>query len=164
MGSDDLAIVLAWRNHPEVRRHMFHPDEIPLGEHQRWFERESADPRVHLLVLEVDGIARGFAKLRDSGQRVADWGFYVAPDAQRGTGRLLGRETLAHAFIELRLHKVCGQVLARNERSLRFHEHQGFAREGVLRQQHFDGQAYQDVVCFGLLASEWRQFADGIQK
>jgi len=31
----------------------------------------------------------------------------------------------------------------------------GFQREGVLRQQHFDGQQYHDVVCFGLLANEW---------
>jgi UDP-4-amino-4,6-dideoxy-N-acetyl-beta-L-altrosamine N-acetyltransferase len=53
------------------------------------------------------------------------------------------------------LHKLCGQALAFNERSIRFHQNLGFRREGVLRQQHFDGEQYHDVVCFGLLASEW---------
>jgi RimJ/RimL family protein N-acetyltransferase len=70
-------------------------------------------------------------------------------------GRALGNATLHYGFIELGLHKICGQALDFNERSIRFHERLGFKQEGVLQDQHYDGQNYHAVVCFGLLAEEW---------
>lgn len=156
MTDDDLERVLGWRNHPEVRRYMYTQHEIGLDEHRRWFERAAQDPARHLLVFEGDGVPRGFVNLHlIASGGVADWGFYVAPDAPRGTGRLLGRTALQYAFAQAGLHKVCGQALAYNDRSIRFHLNQGFRQEGLLREQHFDGQRYHDVVCFGLLASEW---------
>jgi len=155
MAHDDLARVLAWRNHPEVRRYMYTCHEIGMEEHARWFERASQDARKHLLIFEQGGQPLGFVNIGLSAETVADWGFYIAPEAPRGSGRALGRAALAHAFGELGLHKVCGQALAFNERSVRFHLSLGFREEGRLRDQHFDGRDYHDVVCFGLLAHEW---------
>ena len=152
----DLENVLAWRNHPDVRRYMYTQHEIAEDEHRRWFERAAQDPDRHLLVFEVAGVAQGFVNFhRVAAGGVADWGFYLAPDVPRGTGHLLGRTALNYAFAEIGLHKVCGQAPAYNERSIRFHHKLGFSREGVLRDQHFDGQCYHDVVCFGLIAAEW---------
>ena len=153
---DDLAMILAWRNHPDVRRHMFNSDAIAPTEHHEWFERASRDPGKHLLVFEADGLPRGFVQFsRSGGDPVADWGFYAAPGAPAGTGRLLGRAALEYAFGHLGLHKVCGQVLAGNERSISLHRALGFRQEGLLREQHYDGTTYHDVLCFGLLQSEW---------
>jgi UDP-4-amino-4,6-dideoxy-N-acetyl-beta-L-altrosamine N-acetyltransferase len=153
----DLACVLAWRNHPDVRRYMYTQQEITMEQHCQWFERASQDSRRHLLVFESDGQPLGFANFGVAAcGRVADWGFYAAPDAPRGTGRRLAQAALDHAFGPLGLHKVCGQVLAYNERSLRFHGAAGFKQEGILRDQHFDGERYHDVVCFGLLHHEWQ--------
>ena len=87
---------------------------------------------------------------------MADWGFYAAPDAPKGTGRQLGKAVQYYVFVQAGLHKLCGQALVYNERSIRFHQSLGFQQEGILREQHFDGQNYHDVVCFGLLASEWQ--------
>ena len=87
---------------------------------------------------------------------IADWGFYAAPDAPKGTGRKLGASALTYAFARLELHKVCGQALDFNERSIHFHLRLGFQQEGVLREQHFDGEQYHGIVCFGLLATEWQ--------
>lgn len=158
MGERDLEQVLAWRNHPEVRRYMYTQHEISLAEHTRWFNKASQDQSRHLLVFEVSGCPRGFASIHqiDVGG-AADWGFYVAPEAPKGTGSALGRAVMQYAFETTGLHKLCGQALAFNDRSIRFHLRMGFQREGVLRQQHFDGQQYHDVICFGLLSSEWRQ-------
>ncbi len=153
----DLARVLAWRNHLEVRRFMYTQHEITLNEHQRWFEGALQDPRKHLLIFEFSGKPLGFvnfSELACSG--VADWGFYAAPEAPKGSGRLLGHAALDHAFTQLKLHKVCGQALAHNERSIRFHQTLGFQQEGTLRDQHFDGEQYRHVFCFGLLSNEWR--------
>lgn len=156
MVAADLERVLAWRNHPDVRRFMYTQHEISLGEHTRWFEKACKNPKRHLLVYENASTPLGFINLHQFAPGgIADWGFYAAPDAPKGTGYLLGQAALQYAFIDLGLHKLCGQALAYNDRSVRFHQNLGFQQEGLLRQQHFDGQHYHDVVCFGLLASEW---------
>jgi UDP-4-amino-4,6-dideoxy-N-acetyl-beta-L-altrosamine N-acetyltransferase len=153
----DLERVLAWRNHPDVRRYMYTQHEITLDEHQRWFERALLEPKKHLLVFEMNHQPLGFVNFNETENGgIADWGFYAAPDAPKGTGRQLGHAALNHAFAQLKLHKVCGQALAYNERSIQFHQSQGFQQEGTLRDQHFDGERYHNVTCFGLLCHEWQ--------
>ena len=153
----DLEQVLAWRNSPDVCRYMYTQHAISLAEHTSWFERASQEPKRHLLIFEQDGLAQGFINLHEiAAGGIADWGFYTAPNTPKGTGRRLGTCALNYAFIQLGLHKICGQVLAYNERSIQFHIRLGFQQEGILRDQHNDGEQYHDIVCFGLLASEWQ--------
>lgn len=156
MEQRDLLAVLAWRNHPDIRRHMLTRHEISLGEHTAWFERASKDQFRCLLIVEEADTPLGFvhfSNVKPGG--VGEWGFYVRPDAPRGSGRKLGHAALSHAFGPLKLHKVSGQVLTQNEASLRFHENLGFTREGVLRQPALITGQYHDMVCFGLLREEW---------
>lgn len=153
----DLELVLTWRNHPDVRRYMYTQHEITLDEHQRWFERTLPNPKKNLLIFEVNHQPLGFVNFNETGNgRIADWGFYAAPDAPKGSGRQLGRAALNHAFTQLKLHKICGQALAYNERSIQFHQSLGFQQEGILRDQHFDGEQYHHVICFGLIGHEWQ--------
>lgn len=156
MTAGDLKMVWAWRNHLEVRRYMYTDHEIPWEEHCAWFERASTDPLRQLLIYELKGQGAGFVSFteRTSGG-IAEWGFYLAPNSPKGMGRTLGRAALDHAFRVLKLHKVCGQALGFNERSIRFHIGMGFVQEGVLRKQHFDGEVYHDIYHFGLLSGEW---------
>ena len=156
MASADLPAVLQWRNHPEVRRYMFTQHEISADEHRQWFEAASRDAKRHLLIYECAGDALGFVSLRvNAHPNVADWGFYVAPQASGGTGRALGRCALDHAFGALALHKVCGRAIEFNLRSIEFHQALGFKHEGLLREQHRQGDRYHAVLCFGLLGREW---------
>lgn len=158
MLASDLERVLAWRNHPSVRRYMYTQHEITLEEHSRWFERATQDRSRHLLIFEKDTVPLGFINIHQIATgRIADWGFYAAPDAPKGTGLQLGQAALRYSFRDVGFHKLCGQALGYNEKSIRFHLRLGFTQEGILRQQHFDGQHYQDVVCFGLLANEWQK-------
>jgi len=155
----DLELVLAWRNHPEVRRYMYTQHEITLDEHQRWFEHASTDLKKHLLIFEMNQPPKpmGFVNFNETGNGgIADWGFYVAPEAPKRSGRQLGRAALNYAFAQLKLHKVCGQALAYNERSIQFHQSLGFQQEGMLHDQHFDGERYHHVIYFGLLSHEWQ--------
>lgn len=157
MAPADLTLVLAWRNHPDVRRYMYSQHEITPAEHQHWFERSMPDPRKHLLIFEVDHQPVGFVNFNEIGAgRIADWGFYAAPRAPRGSGQQLVRAALDHAFVQLRLHKVNGQALTYNERSIQLHLSLGFQQEGILRDQHFDGERFHHVVCFGLIQHEWQ--------
>lgn len=157
MTKADLDLILQWRNHPEIRRHMYTTHEITREEHALWYSRASVDPRKHLLIYEKNTNPLGFVgitMLNDG--RIAEWGFYASPNAMKGTGKDLGDAALSYAFNTLQIYKLCGQALASNERSIRFHERLGFQREGRLRHQHFDGSTYIDVICFGLMHTEFQ--------
>jgi len=158
LAEPDLPLVRAWRNHPSVRQHMFSTHAIAEAEHQQWFARQQADPTRRLWLFLRGGQPMGFVHLSGVAPGgVAEWGFYAAPGAPKGTGRALGQAALARAFGTEHLHKVCGQVLATNAASLAFHRRLGFTEEGVLRQQHrsADGAHYHDIHCFGLLRADW---------
>lgn len=164
MIEDDLPMVLAWRNHPEVRRFMFTQHEISLEEHAQWFMRAAQDNARRLLIVQEQGSPIGyvqFSNVEPGG--VADWGFYARPDSAKGTGNKLGESVLDHAFGQLKLHKVCGQAIDTNQASIRFHERLGFKREAVLRDQKRINDQYQALICFGLLAHEWQSHTPGTQ-
>jgi UDP-4-amino-4,6-dideoxy-N-acetyl-beta-L-altrosamine N-acetyltransferase len=157
MDRQDLPQVLAWRNRPEIRRHMLTQHEITLEEHTRWFESASKDPARHLLIAETTEGPLGFVQFTGGTPGgVCDWGFYAAPGAWPGTGSRLGTAALDFAFGELAVHKVCGQALAGNAASTRMHLKLGFREEGILRQQRRVGNTYLDLICFGLLRDEWQ--------
>jgi UDP-4-amino-4,6-dideoxy-N-acetyl-beta-L-altrosamine N-acetyltransferase len=156
MSHQDLRVVLEWRNHENVRRYMYTQHEIRMEEHSEWFARASVDPKRHLLIFEKNSQPLGFVNISEiASGGIAEWGFYTAPDAPQGTGSALGRVTLDYAFLSLGLHKICGQAIELNERSIQFHLKLGFLNEGVLQKHHFDGKLYHNVWCFGLLSEFW---------
>ena len=167
MSAADLESVLQLRNHAEIRRYMLTQNEISIEEHMFWFDRASQNPGLELLVFELNKICCGFVQFKETNYLgVVDWGFYAAPDAPRGTGRKLGLAALNHAFKKESLHKICGQALHWNQPSIEFHKSLGFAQEGVLRAQHFDGATCHDLICFGMLKREWvaKKSLEGINK
>lgn len=154
---EDLALILSWRNHPEVRRFMLSQHEIALPEHISWFERASKDPAQHVLLV-AERAPVGYVHFRhDRENGVADWGFYAAPGSPKGTGRKLGQAALRYAFATAGIRKVCGQVIDFNVASIGFHLAMGFSLEGILRQQRLIQGKPCDLHCFGLLAEDWRQ-------
>lgn len=153
-------MLLDWRNTEQVRRYMYSSHRIAEHEHQAWFRSLCDDANRHAMIFELDGVPSGFVNFGSVVPgRVANWGFYAAPAAPRGTGRMLGRSALSYAFADLKLHKVCGEALDFNEASRRLHLSLGFRQEGVLIQQHFDGVKYHDVIRFGIIAAEWSAMA-----
>jgi UDP-4-amino-4,6-dideoxy-N-acetyl-beta-L-altrosamine N-acetyltransferase len=153
----DLPMLLEWRNHPDIRQFMFTTHLIESSEHNRWFETANQDKSRRLLIVMESENPLGFvqfSKVEAGG--VADWGFYVRPNSPRGKGKLVGIAALNHAFINLKLHKVCGQAIASNNLSIKFHQRLGFQLEGLLRDQYFNDDKYQNIYCFGLIIDEWK--------
>lgn len=152
----DLECVLAWRNHPDVRRFMLTQHEIELSEHRAWFDRVSKDEKYALLVIEENKQAVGCVIFTGAQTKAtADWSFYTAPSSRPGTGKRICAAGLDFAFKELGVHKVAGQVLDFNIASIRVHQHLGFIQEGVLREHCFIDGASRDLICFGILSGEW---------
>ena len=157
MTPDDLEMVFVWRNHPEITQYMLTQHNISLEEHKQWYARASQSPSKHLLVYELEGTPMGFVSFTgNSIDRVADWGFYSAPNAPKGTGLKLGRAALNYAFDVIALHKVYGQVVASNHASIKMHLKLGFREQGVLREEQKVSDDYVRLVCFGILHNEWR--------
>lgn len=156
MNERDLDQILEWRNHPNISQYMYSTHNITPQEHKSWFENVKRDKKKSLLIYEQNYKAMGFVSIaRSRSEDVADWGFYVAPDALPGTGRKLGIQALRYSFTELCLHKICGQALDYNKRSINFHRSLNFSEEGRLREHHYNGNKFHDVIYFGLLKREW---------
>lgn len=156
----ELELILPWRNAPAVRRAMYSHHEISLDEHRAWFARLQQDrSRRWYLYRDAADVPQGvvyFTEI-DPVQATAFWGFYARPEAPSGTGLRILVDALDVAFGELGLHKLNGEVLADNERSIHLHTKVGFIEEGRFRQQHFDGETRIDVVRLSLLAGEWAE-------
>lgn len=157
----DLDMLLAWRNSPQVRRFMYSPHMIQNDEHRRWYETIRDDNTRHPMIFMLDSKPAGFVNIGPvhSGG-IADWGFYTDPEAEKGTGHKMGTHAIKHAFNVLGLHKICGEAVAYNTASQRFHLRLGFRQEGTLADQHFDGNDYHDVIRFGLTVGVWRNLID----
>ena len=136
---------------------MFNSREIGADEHELWFRNAVTDQSHYLMIVEEE-VPFGFVQFRNVDEKkTAEWGFYVDPKAEKGSGKKLGNLALEYAFTVLKLHKVCGQAIASNTGSIHLHEYLGFTKEGVLRDQRVINQQYQSVISFRLLEYEWRQ-------
>ena len=92
----------------------------------------------------------------DLGNRRAEVGFALGRNAW---GHGLATEALEvlikFVFDTLDLHRLEADVGPKNERSLQVLEHQGFQREGYLRERWHQLGNFHDTVLLGLLKRDW---------
>ena len=147
------------RNLPEIRGSMYGDQVISEAEHADWLAGLQGDSRRKVfVVVEVSGEPVGAVSLTaiDRVHRRADWGFYMSPAAPRGLGTLALAVLLDHAFDDMSLDKINGEVIEGNDASLALHRKLGFRDEGR-RRFHVRREAGRlDVHLFGLTAEEWR--------
>lgn len=156
MTEADLPQALAWRNHPEIRRHMYSQAEITPAEHAAWFKTTSVNPARVLLIFELDRVPQGYANFTLHEGKQAAWGFYLAPDVPKGTGRLLGDAITDYAFDVLGLEKIWGEVLVDNVPSQRFHLRHGFELEAIMPGKATANQNLSNVRKYVLTRSAWQ--------
>ena len=154
---DDADMVLSWRNHPEIRKFMLTQHEIPKEEHLKWFENAQHDADTRLQIFSDNGTPFGFINFKiEAEHQRADWGFYISPDAPKGSGMRMGKAALSYSVKYLKLHKLCGYALAFNSASIRFHKKMGFLQEAMLKQHVYVNGEFHDLISFGLIFSEFQ--------
>jgi UDP-4-amino-4,6-dideoxy-N-acetyl-beta-L-altrosamine N-acetyltransferase len=62
---------------------------------------------------------------------------------------------LNYVFDELKLEKLCCEVLAFNKGVVEMHRRFGFVQEGLFRKHIWKRSEFQDVVCLAILQEEW---------
>lgn len=153
----DLPTIRAWRNHPRINQYMFSQHLITEEEHRSWFDSCLNNALCKLFIYQAGDKKLGFVQFqqRAAESGVWEWGFYISPDAEKGTGSRMALLALAQAFDKLDAMKVYGEVLSFNVPSIKLHERLGFKLEGIIRQQHLLDKTYYDIHCYGMLRSEW---------
>jgi RimJ/RimL family protein N-acetyltransferase len=110
-----------------------------------------------LLVAEAAGDRAGAVWLATANRRSrieAVRTLVVAPAARgRGLGAAVLRAVAQDAFTR-GVHRLEGEVYGFNAAALRSFEAAGFTREGVRRRAYDRHGAWQDGICFGLLADD----------
>jgi RimJ/RimL family protein N-acetyltransferase len=159
----DAPLCQRWINDPQIRT--FVANTRPwsdLAERKYLESLVDAHDQVSLIVvLRESNRPIGLIGLRliNWTDRRADMGILIGEADSRGKG--FGSEAttllLRHAFETLNLHRVQLDVYEYNLAAVRCYERIGFIREGVLREHHFQGDKYHNVIRFGILAREFAQ-------
>lgn len=63
---------------------------------------------------------------------------------------------VSYAFNQLNLHRISSRAYCFNTKSIKMHFKLGAQLEGILREAVFKNGCYRDVLCFGILHSEWQ--------
>jgi len=160
--SEELELMLSWRNSPSVRANMYTRHEISLAEHYAWWEQIQTRVDQQYFMYEYQGIPFGIVAFNgiDKNNKNSSWAFYASPAAPKGTGSRMEYLALDHAFNSTQLHKLCCEVLAFNMPVIRLHEKFGFMIEGILREQHKIDDVFVDIYRLGILSSEWAKKCD----
>lgn len=158
LDSEQRALVLRWRNNPEVSRWMFQDRQIQLEEHQRFAEGLRTDRRnAYWLSCDAAGSPRGVLSLTriDPEHQTAYLGIYANPEQPvPGTGKALMRALHHMAFVNMHLHTLKLEVFAGNTKAIHLYESIGYQREGLLREYIKIDSGRSDVVIMGILAME----------
>ena len=146
-GDADVDAMRAWRNQPANRAVSINSHEISPEEHRAWWERTQADPTRRVLVFEHGDRALGIVNFFDletdpaTGTKQGSWGFFLDHDTVEAEGlsflawMQVMKDATNHAFDELGLDVLTGEVLAGNEavrsmnRRFRFTEGEPEVRE-----------------------------------
>ncbi|WP_173918942.1 UDP-4-amino-4,6-dideoxy-N-acetyl-beta-L-altrosamine N-acetyltransferase [Halobacillus sp. Marseille-Q1614] len=164
----DLSKVLQWRNSDRVRPHMFHDHFVSQKEHEQWFSSldknkdlffifEYQQSPVGVVYFKMESLRNPFGMRKGRGLgTLCYWGFYLGEaNVPKGTGTYMGVSGLDLAFEHLGIRKLYAEVIALNERSIRFHQRLGFKEEGVLKQHHLKNNQYVDVISYAIFKDQW---------
>jgi RimJ/RimL family protein N-acetyltransferase len=126
-----------------------HP--VSEEEHEAWFTTVVNGDRCAYFAIETveEGSHIGNVWLWDIDRRHRKAEVRVVVGADEARGRGLGAEAIdqvcRHAFDRLGLHRVYAYVLALNPGGRRAFQRAGFALEGTLRDDRWDGDRFVDA-------------------
>lgn len=128
--------------------------EQNLVERIETFERK--EQAVFYVLYEKQFVASaGFVKI-DHKNKKGEIGYWILSGFQgRGIITESVKSCIKYGFEELGLNKIIIRCSKENQKSAAIPERLGFTLEGVLRQEDFRNDAFEDLLFFGLLRNEY---------
>ncbi len=128
---EEAALVLSWRNHPEIRRFMFRQEPISWEEHEKFLRNlyKSAYNFYYLVSLKgpLGVVYLTNVQIKEKSTEI---GLYRSPE-RKGVGKKLLEIIEFLAFLLLGLDELRAHVLPQNERAIRLYQSFGFCLEDV---------------------------------
>ena len=160
---DDLPRMCAFNNDLDVELAGGGDPPMPqsLERLQAEFDRDASSGGRNdgAFVIEVDDIVIGQVVLFNFDHTAHTCTLGITIGDRRYWGQGYGREAVTmiveYAFLMRNVHKVWLQVNGKNLRAQRAYAACGFVEEGRQRQQVWSNGEYDDLVCMGILRSEW---------
>ena len=143
LSTDDKALVLDMRNHPQVKKWMHNQDNISNTTHFKFLESlESNLDRRYFLVKQKNNIIGSINFSEINLYNSVEFGIYTNPFLQlKGAGRMLESAASQYAFIELGVKKIKLEVYSDNERAVYFYNKCGFELIEIKKVNH------QNIMC-----------------
>lgn len=151
---EELEMVRKWRNHPDIKRWMYHQHEISEEEHRSFVEslRKSFQNAYWLVKGDERYVGVLYFNRINLEQRHTYFGIYANPyDRIPGAGRILGNLVIKLAFDMLDLHTLKLEVLEDNEKAIRLYANLGFKEEGRLKEFVIRNGRWIDVIVMGVI-------------
>jgi UDP-4-amino-4,6-dideoxy-N-acetyl-beta-L-altrosamine N-acetyltransferase len=167
MKEHDLEDVLRWRNAEHVRKNMFRNNVISFKDHVNWFKRTKNNSTMQYMIFECNKKAMGVVNFTDIDEtnNKCMWGAYLGEqNLPKGTGDVLGFFALQHAFENMKIRKLFGEVLAFNTRTIRWHSRLGSVEEGRLKEHIKMNGKYEDIIIYSWFDKEWKQKKEGLYR
>jgi len=135
------------------------PFPASYSDEQQWLSQQTSYTRgeYQFAIEDFEGYLVGRCGITrvDWKNRVAELAIMIgAPYRRRGYGKEAMGLLCDFCFKEMNLHKLKVSVLAFNEAAIKCYEHNGFVREGLLRQEIFRDGQYRDVAVLSRLAEK----------
>lgn len=164
---EDQALLLRWRNQPEVAAQMYTDHTISTSEHERWFELATSDAPDRLYrVVEAGPDPIGLVSLTDIRLGTCTWGGYIGDFDWhgRGAGTAALWLSLDEAFARLQLERVLVEVLTSNSRAAELYERFGFEEQDDFHKVVLKSGRYCDVAGLALSRERWAATGPAVQR
>lgn len=157
----DVPHVTKWINDPRVTQFVMAYLPTTHGEELEWIHSlAKRKPSNIVVMLEVNGKPIGTMGIHhiDHRHRIATTGALIGEPEYWGKG--YGSEAkmllLEYCFNTLNLRKICSEVIAFNERSVKYSLKCGYELEGRKKLHHYIKGQYWDVVQLAVFREQWQ--------
>ena len=160
--TEDAAMTLGWRL--SQRAGLLNRGAASVEEQSAWIASRP-DDELNFVIELRSGEPVGMLSLVniDRFQRRAEPARFLIgePDLVKGLPVAVEALKLLYelAFDRLGLHRIHGTVVAENRQMLKLHLYLGMKEEGRLRQHQLIAGRFHDIVCVGMMESEYRTVA-----
>lgn len=157
---DDTEDIVCWRNSLRVLKNFIYQAEFTKESHEEWmYNRVMTGEVVQFIIcLKENDRPVGSVYFRDIDKKnkKAEYGIFIGEDdcVGKGIGSETARLAVAYARDEMKLHKLMLRVFADNKAAVRSYEKAGFVQEGCLKDEHFSGGRYRDLILMAVIFPE----------
>ncbi len=159
LAASDAALTYQWRH--AARARLLNMGASSVEQQENWIKSRPSSEYNFLIELK-DGRAIGMLSLVgiDARNRHAETGRFLIGDEEAAKGVPAAVEAMKLlyqlAFDQLELVRIYGTVADNNRLMVKWQKYLGMKEEGRLRSHYFIDDKWQDAICLGLLADEYR--------